>query len=111
MHELAIAQNVIAIIGAEAKKSGFTKVVSIKLAVGEVCGVVPQCLDELFPIASEGTVAEGAKLDCYGIPIAVRCSECSFEGRPERGACPRCGSESIKLISGREFFVDSIEVE
>ncbi len=111
MHELAITQNIIAIVESEAKKQGFTRVVSIKLAVGEVSGVVPECLREFFPIASRGTVAEGARVDTYDIPAAVRCHSCGYEGKPSRGECPRCRCEDIKLVSGREFFVDSIEVE
>ncbi len=111
MHELAVAQNIIAIIESEAKKQCFERVVSIKLAVGEVSGVVPECLREFFPIASRGTAAEGARLDAYEIPVHVRCLACGAEGKPSNGGCPVCASEDIKLISGREFFVDSIEVE
>ena len=60
MHELAVAQNIIGIIEAEAKKNNFSRVVSIKLAIGEVCGVVSGCLEDLFPVASKDTVARGA---------------------------------------------------
>lgn len=111
MHELAIMQNVMLIIGAEARKSGFSKVISIKLKMGEVSGVVPECLREFFPIASAGTVAEGAKLLTEIIPLTISCADCGYEGAPKGTVCPACGGESYKLLTGREFFVDSIEVE
>mgnify|MGYP001019035590 CR=1 FL=1 len=105
MHELAVAQNIIAIIEAEEKKQGFKRVLSISLRIGELSGVIPECLLEFFPMAARGTAAEGAAL------ISVRCLSCGAEGRPEKACCSVCGAENIKLISGREFFVESIEVE
>lgn len=111
MHELAVAQNIIAIIESEAGKRGFGKVLKIKLAVGEVSGVVPECLYEMFPVAAGGTVAEGAELLTETVPAVVACSSCGYKGKPEGGECPRCGGTDIRLESGREFFVDSIEVE
>ena len=111
MHELAIAQNVIRIVESEAKKQGFTKVRTIKLAVGEVSGVIPECLYEFFPIASKDTIAFGAELSARVIPVAIECAACGYSGKPRGGECPECGSSDIRLVSGREFFVDSIEVE
>lgn len=111
MHELAIAQSVIGIIEAEAKKQNFEKVITIRLSIGELSGIVPEFLEEFFPIASRGTVAEGAVMSFRKVPAAVRCRACGFEGKPEKGFCARCGGSDIKLISGREFYVESIEVE
>ena len=111
MHELGIAQNIIAIVETEAEKQKFQRVVSIKLSIGELSGIVPECLSDFFPIASRGTVAEGARLTSDMIRAKVRCLTCGYEGRPDKGCCPDCGGSDIKLIAGREFFVDSIEVE
>jgi hydrogenase nickel incorporation protein HypA/HybF len=111
MHELAIAQNIVSIVESEAKKRGFAKVLSITLAVGEYSGVVPECLLELFPIAAQGTAAESAALRTYTVPAAVLCGDCGYAGPPKSGTCPRCGSLAIRLTAGREFFVDSMEVE
>ena len=62
-------------------------------------------------MAARGTAAEGAALISEAVPAAVRCLSCGAEGRPEKACCSVCGAENIKLISGREFFVESIEVE
>lgn len=111
MHELAIVQNIIGIIDSEAEKNSFARVVEIRLAVGEVSGVIPQCLSDFFPIASKGTLAEGAKLVSNVLPVTVRCNTCGAEGKPQNAKCFSCGSSDYKLVSGREFYVDSIEVE
>lgn len=111
MHELALTRSILSIIESEAKKQGFARVLTIRLGVGEVSGVVPDCIRDFFPLASRGTVAEGARIESRLIPLAVRCRTCGREGRPEKGRCPVCGSEEITLVQGREFYVDSIEVQ
>ena len=113
MHELSLARGMLDIVRAEQEKSGFTRVLEISLRVGEYSGVVPRCLEEFFPIAAEGTAAEGARLNIEELPARFRCPDCGFEGRPdrERACCPSCGGERIKMISGREFYVENLVVE
>ena len=113
MHELSLANGIIAIVEQEGKKSGFSRVLEITLIVGEYSGVIPECLREFFPIASKGTLAEGAELVITPIPAAFRCLSCGFEGPLPRhtACCPACGSGAIRMISGREFFVENLKVE
>ena len=113
MHELAITQSMIDLIGREAKDKGFQKVLAIRLRVGEYSGLIPACIQEFFPIAARGSIAEGAELDIQSIPAAFRCLDCGYEGPVERKAacCPDCGSTAIRMTSGREFYVESLKVE
>ncbi len=113
MHELALTEGIIAIVEQEGKKNGFTRVLEISLRVGEFSGVVPECLLEFFPIASKGTRAEGARLVLEPVPAAFSCPDCGYEGPLPRhaAACPRCGGEHIRMIAGREFFVENLKVE
>ena len=113
MHELALAQGVIDIVKAEAEKQGFERVLEITLIVGEYSGIVPECLAEFFPIAAKGSPAEGAQLKTEALPASFRCADCGYEGAVERreACCPACGSEAIKMTSGREFYVESLRVE
>ncbi len=113
MHELSLAQGILRIVRSEQEKKGFTRVLAISLRIGEYSGVVPECLEELFPIAAEGTAAQGAELRTERIPARFRCGDCGFEGRPEHGSacCPACGGEAIRMVAGREFYVESLVVE
>ena len=113
MHELALTEGIIAIVEQEARKNGFERVLEITLKVGEFSGVVPDCLREFFPIASRGTAAEGAALRIEPVPAAFRCGSCGFEGPLPRHTayCPACGGEEIRMIAGREFFVENLKVE
>ena len=73
MHELAIAKGIIDIVNDEAEKQGFSRVLEIRLRVGEFSGIVPDCLREFFPIAAAGTPAEKAELSMESIPARFRC--------------------------------------
>lgn len=113
MHELAITESLISLINSEAEERGFGKVLGIRLRVGEYSGIVPECLREFFPIASAGSIAEGAELEIEPLRASFRCLSCGYEGEiPRREArCPSCGGEQIKMTAGREFFVESLTVE
>ena len=113
MHELAITQGIIAAAVPEAERHGAKRILEIRLRIGEFSGVFPEYIQEYFNIASRGTLAEGAKLTIDRIPIAIRCNDCDFEGEIQKRKihCPECGSSEIKLISGKEYYVDSLEVE
>ena len=111
MHELAVMQGVVRVCEQEAAKEGFGRVESITLSVGAVSGVVPECLAEFFPIAAKGTVAEGARLETRVIPAAIECPDCGYSGEARGAQCPRCGGAGFRLTQGREFYIDSIEVE
>lgn len=113
MHELSLANGILGIIKAEQEKNGFARVLEISLKVGEYSGVVPRCLEELFPIAAGDGCAKDAKLRIEVLPAVFRCADCGFEGRPdrERACCPQCGGEHIRMVSGREFYVENLVVE
>ena len=113
MHELAITEGIIEAAVPEAERHGAKKILEIRLKIGEMSGVLPECIQEYFNIASRGTIAEGARLSVEKIPITIKCASCGYNGEiPKRKIrCPECDSADIKLMSGREYSVDSLEVE
>ena len=111
MHELATTKSIVAICQKQQETRQFRRVLEIKLRIGALSGIVPECLRDFFPYVSEGTVCEGATLTWEAIPAAVRCEECGYEGTARGCDCPRCGSAAIRVIAGREFYVENISVE
>ncbi|MBR5543317.1 MAG: hydrogenase maturation nickel metallochaperone HypA [Oscillospiraceae bacterium] len=113
MHELAITEGIMEAAVPEAKRHGAKKILEIRLKIGELSGVLPECIQEYFNIVSRGTIAEGARLAVEKIPVTIECRDCGYDGEiPKRKIhCPSCGSSEIKIKSGREYFVDSLEVE
>ena len=45
------------------------------------------------------------------IPAAIECPDCGYKGEIKGSACPGCGGFGYRLTAGREFYIDSLEVE
>ena len=113
MHELSIARSILAIVEQAAKDEGFGRVLEIRLKMGEYSGLVPECLEAFFPIASKGTPAEGARLVMGTLPAVFRCLDCGYEGPADRknACCPECRGTALRMTQGREFYVEDLKVE
>lgn len=113
MHELAVTQGILKICEDEKKEHNFERIKEIRIKVGELTGLVPSCIDYYFAIVSKGTVSEGAKIIVDKLPINIKCLECNYNGEIKKGefGCPKCSSYRIKITNGKEFYIDSLEVE
>ena len=113
MHEMAITQSMLDLVLDEAKKGGAQKVKRINLVLGELSGVVGDCVQFYFSLMSKDTIAEGATISFSTVPTQARCRQCAkvFELKESDWICPECHSVSVELVAGNELFVESIEVE
>ena len=111
MHEFAITDEMIKLVIDQAGKAGMAKVKKINLIVGKLTGFVNESIQLYFDMLSEGTVTEGAKLFFETIPGKLECQSCkkTFELSQFDHICPGCGGISVKLVSGNELRVESIE--
>ena len=113
MHELALTEGIISIVESEKKKHDFERVIEIRLKIGEYSGVIPECVENFFPIAAKDSAAAGARLVIEAVPAAFECRDCLWHGAlPEKSfACPECAGENIRMTAGREFYVENLKVE
>ena len=113
MHESVITQNMLTTILDEAKAANARKVIRISLTVGELSGVVSECVQFYFDILKKDTIASEAAIDFKTVPARLRCRDCQTEFRPqdELWVCPGCGSRSVEIREGRDCSIDSIEIE
>lgn len=113
MHELAVTQGILDIAVAEAEKVGNRKVINIKIKLGAFTGLVPSCIQEYYNLISEDTVAEGAELIFEKIPAVIHCETCGTDSTLYhfRLRCSKCNGNKVKIVSGKEFYIDSMEVE
>ena len=113
MHESTLAMNILEIVVEQASRALAPVVRRVDLCIGEYAGVEATTLTSCFAMLAEGTVADKAMLEIERIPatgISNRCGvEALREGRSFR--CPMCAASSVKLVTGRELYVKSIEVE
>ena len=114
MHELAVTQSILEISLEYAQKNQANQIVAIHLQVGEVTDFDDEWIQRYFDFVSKGTIAEGAKLRLTRIPAKLQCRACSSVFPLDRSTwnsqCPSCQSKDTELISGRDFRVESLEV-
>lgn len=62
MHEAKLCLSLLDLAERHATLSGASRIVALRLAVGEWSGVVPEALTAAFPLCAAGTRADGATL-------------------------------------------------
>ena len=112
MHELAICESVLRQVLAVAASQNVRSVARITLRIGPLAGVEPDLVRLAFPIVAAGTACADATLDIEVAPVEVRCQVCDATScvRPNRLLCATCGTWRVRLISGDEMLLASIEV-
>lgn len=113
MHELSITQSILSIALEKANEVKAGKVTKINLIIGELSGVVNECVEFYFDLLSKDTIAAEASLSFERTPNKLRCRSCATVFSPDNldWACPNCHEAKVEIISGRECYVDSIEVD
>ncbi len=108
MHELAIAQEIVAQIAESVRDARVTRVV---LEIGKLAAILPDAVRFCFDLCSEGTPLEGASLVIIETPGRARCRECGGEVCLERpfGRC-QCGCTDLEWLSGEELMIKEYEV-
>ncbi len=112
MHELPVVQDMIKTLDKECGERGVEEVREIHLEIGELSGIVGECVQMYFDLLSEGHPFEKAKLRFTFLPASFKCSRCGAVFPHEKSFdCPFCGGQG-KLIkdSGRAFSIKSIVV-
>jgi len=113
MHELSIVEAMVEMILGKAKEVNATRVTRVYLVIGELSGVLNDAVELYFAILTKDTVAAGAELFFQRPPTLVRCRNCGTEYSPEnlKIICPKCKEGKIEIISGKELYIDNIDIE
>ena len=113
MHELAITQGILKFALEEAAKREAAMITSLTVSLGALSGIIADSVELYFPLVAEDTIAKDAKLIFHRVPATARCNECGKESElPDfRLRCPLCTSRNVELLTGREAYIESIEIE
>ena len=113
MHEVGLMQDALRIALDQARREKATRILTLRMRVGALSGVVPDALSFAFECLSRGTPAEGGKLEIESVPAVCWCGACNKEfPAPDLGfECPACGTIATELRSGREIEVASLDLE
>ncbi|MDR1825836.1 MAG: hydrogenase maturation nickel metallochaperone HypA [Bifidobacteriaceae bacterium] len=108
MHELGLLSGVVPAVVEAASQRGATGCEAVGLQVGALTGAVPEALQGAWPLATAGTILEGARLEIEPLPAAIWCPGCQAEVEIDQFyalTCPICATPSGQLVHGREFQV------
>ena len=113
MHELSITQALLEIALKQTEQAHAQKITKINLIIGAMTGVVSDSVQFYLDILTNGTAAEGAQVSFTIVPSRGKCRHCGqiFELPEFDWTCPHCQGKIIDVVTGKELFVDSIEVE
>jgi hydrogenase nickel incorporation protein HypA/HybF len=113
MHELSLTQEMLHIALEHAEKYGAKKILSLKLKIGAMSMLDPECFRFYFDEFSKNTIASGALLDFIKSVPEIECSSCNRKSKLDDFimTCPLCNSIDVTLLSGQEILLEDMEVE
>jgi len=113
MHEMALAESMLEIVEATARRHGATRVSEVRLEIGALSHVAVDALRFCFDAVTRGSMAQGATLTIESTPGEAWCMPCGGRvalaqvGEP----CPRCGSYQLTVTRGEDMRVKDIAIE
>lgn len=113
MHELAVTESILDIAVKYAQQAEACKVTNLYIVIGRLSSIVDDSVQFYWDMISEKTLCEGSKLHFKRVPAEMACLDCSknYTIDGELTPCPECSSAKVKVTSGDQFFLDSIEIE
>ena len=108
MHELSITRSIVESV---VDRLPGRRVTLVNLDIGKLSGVEPEALRFCFELVAAGTDLDGAALVIAEPPGWAHCAECGsdFELDALILLCD-CGSADVRVRSGHELRIRSVEV-
>jgi hydrogenase nickel incorporation protein HypA/HybF len=113
MHELPVTQSLLEIAVRHAQQSNAQRILGINIVIGQLATIVDDSVQFYWDLIAQDTIAEGAQLNFRRIPAELQCQDCNrrYIPGPTELSCPDCQSSNVKVVAGKEFFLESIDVE
>ncbi len=114
MHELPVTESIIKIAVDTARQANASRITSINLVIGDLTSYVDDSIQFYFDFLSENTPAQGAMLHFRREPAQAICQSCHHQFAvtpPLSPCCPACQGYALQVSGGKEFYIESIEVE
>lgn len=113
MHEMSIAQNIIAIVDETLAGEDYQRLREVVVEIGELVAVVPESLRFCYMVITEKTKFQDSKLTIRILPLVGKCRSCHVESRVEHFdfVCSNCTSRDVEIIQGEELNISHLEVD
>ena len=112
MHEIGIVRQLVRTVSEFALQNNIGQICEVVADCGELSLVIPEYVEELYPVVAKNSVLEKAKLTLNIVPGLAECEECDeiFNVIENKGYCPNCGSFDKTVLSGKDFTIREIRV-
>jgi len=109
MHEMALAQGILAVVLDAAEDEPVRRV---RVRVGALQQIVPDSLQFSFQLLSEGTPAFGGALEIKPVSARIRCKTCGAKSilKASLFRCKYCRADNVEIVTGNELLVDAVEL-
>jgi hydrogenase nickel incorporation protein HypA/HybF len=108
MHELALAEEIVAIV---CQRAGSARIKRVVVEIGKLAAVLPDALRFGLEISRENTTAHSAQFEIIETPGEGRCRRCnqvnSMHAPLTRCAC---GSTDLDWLNGEELKIKEMEL-
>ncbi|MGD0152937.1 MAG: hydrogenase maturation nickel metallochaperone HypA [Thermacetogeniaceae bacterium] len=115
MHEYSMVDGIVRQLRASAAENNIKQISRVALVVGKLTMAVPDALQFSFEAfrKEEPLLKEDAVLEIREEPVMGECKDCQhrFEIKDYEFICPSCSGVNIKLVSGRELYIEYYEGE
>ena len=113
MRELHATRAILSRAILKARENDAARITSLHLVIGEIAEFDQSAIQSHWSALSKDTLAEGAQLHFRVITAEVQCMSCFRKYHPKNGQilCSNCGSVGAKILSGEEFYLESIELD
>ena len=113
MHEMGIANSVLAAVRTEVARHPGTYPCKVGVRIGEMSALDQDALRFCFEAMTRETDLEALQLEIEICPFRYRCSDCGkdFAVRDYQTQCPECASMKTEFLSGDELELAYLEVE
>jgi hydrogenase nickel incorporation protein HypA/HybF len=110
MHELSIAENMIDLI--RSALGGTKELERVNVTLGPLSGISVEALTFCFAEVASGSGFGSPELAITEVDARLQCTDCDtvYATRDFYSVCPSCGSMNRRILGGREFSVDSVEL-
>lgn len=111
MHELSLMENVARMLRASATENRITRITRIQLVIGKLTMALPDALQFAFETFKGEELFKEAALEIKEEPVRGECKQCRrvFEIRDYEFLCSFCNSPHVKLVGGRELYINFYE--
>ena len=109
MHELSLCE---AIARKAGERAGGRPVCRVVIRVGHLRQVVPDAMEFSWMMLTDGTGLDGCRLEIEQVPATVDCRACGAKTTLAAPilSCGSCDSSNVKLVTGEELMVVSLEI-